>query len=117
MCAGLREGLQLSQRLGEHPAIAQYAEGLETPPAEVLADDDALDAYIRANGSHNFHPVGTAKMGRGKRPRRGRRCTVPGARGRGAAGGGRLGHAGDRAGKHQPDMHHDRGAGGGDGSQ
>lgn len=59
----LREGLRLSQRMGEHPAIARYAEGLVTPPAEVLADDDALDAYIRANGSHNFHPVGTAKMG------------------------------------------------------
>ncbi len=59
----LREGLQLSQRMGEHPAIAQYAEALETPSAEVLADDDALDAYVRANGSHNFHPVGTAKMG------------------------------------------------------
>ncbi len=59
----LREGLQLSQRMAAHPAIAQYAEGLETPGAEVLADDDALDDYIRANGSHNFHAVGTAKMG------------------------------------------------------
>ena len=59
----LREGLQLSQRMGEHPAIAQYAEALQTPSAEVLADNDALDAYVRANGSHNFHPVGTAKMG------------------------------------------------------
>ncbi|MXZ88474.1 MAG: choline dehydrogenase, partial [Dehalococcoidia bacterium] len=59
----LREGLQLSLRMGEHPAIAQYAEGLQAPSAEVLADDDALDAYVRANGSHNFHPVGTAKMG------------------------------------------------------
>ena len=64
----LREGLQLSQRMGEHPLIAQYAEALKTPPAEVLADDDALDAYVRANGSHNFHPVGTAKMGRASDP-------------------------------------------------
>ena len=59
----LREGLQLSARMGEHPAIARYAEALETPTAETLADDDALDAHIRANGSHNFHPVGTARMG------------------------------------------------------
>ena len=59
----LREGMQLSLRMGEHPAIARYAEALDTPSAEVLGDDGALNAYIRANGSHNFHPVGTAKMG------------------------------------------------------
>ena len=109
----LREGLQLSQRLAEHPAIAQYAEELLTPSAEVLADNDALDAHIRANGSHNFHPGGDGEDGSGERSGGGRRCTVPGARDRGAAGRGRLGHAGDRAGEHQPDMHHDRGARGG----
>ncbi len=64
----LREGMQLSLRMGEHPAIAQYAEALVTPPPDALTDDGALDAYIRANGSHNFHPVGTAKMGEASDP-------------------------------------------------
>ena len=59
----LREGLRLSQRLAEHPSIARFAQGLAAPEASVLADDEALDAHIRASGSHNFHPVGTAKMG------------------------------------------------------
>ena len=59
----LREGLRLCKRMGEHPAIAQYAEALETPPAEAFADEAALDAHIRAHGTHNFHPVGTARMG------------------------------------------------------
>ena len=41
----------------------QFAEALNGPEAAVLADDDALDAHVRASGSHNFHHVGTAKMG------------------------------------------------------
>ncbi len=59
----LREGLRLCWRMAEHPAIARFAEALETPAAEVFASDEALDAHIRASGSHNYHPVGTAKMG------------------------------------------------------
>ena len=59
----LRQGLQLCWRIAEHPSIVQFAEALSGPEAAVLADDDALDAHVRASGSHNFHPVGTAKMG------------------------------------------------------
>mgnify|MGYP002031268373 CR=1 FL=1 len=64
----LREGLQLAQQIGEHPSISQYADGLAAPSAEVLADNEALDTYIQENGSHNFHPVGTAKMGQATDP-------------------------------------------------
>ena len=59
----LREGLRLCRRMAEHPAIAHYAEAMESPPAGAFADDETLDAWVRAHGSHNFHPVGTARMG------------------------------------------------------
>ena len=104
----LREGLQLSQ-LGRAPGDRAVRGGLETPSAEVLADDDALDAHIRrtvrttSTRSGRRRWVWRAIRGRWSMHSAG--CT--GSRG---CGGGRLGHAGDRAGEHEPDVHHDRGA-------
>lgn len=72
----LRDGARRLFTLVQHPAVAAIAERLElagsgfaltsnaTPDAIAsLADDDALDAWMRSVVSDTQHPVGTCRMG------------------------------------------------------
>ena len=63
------------------------------PPRDVLADDGAAAAWIRASAMTYHHPVGTCAMGLDPRRRRGRGSGRPRVRGGRAVGGGRVGHA------------------------
>ncbi|MEM7287524.1 MAG: GMC oxidoreductase [Actinomycetota bacterium] len=51
----LRDGLEMAERLLEHPALA---DALEPAPRRDLSDE-----AIRRDVQHYFHPVGTAQMG------------------------------------------------------
>ena len=59
MADGVRRSWQL---LTSVPIAAQTAAVL-SPTAELVADDDALQAFLRERVSHLVHPVGTCKMG------------------------------------------------------
>jgi 5-(hydroxymethyl)furfural/furfural oxidase len=80
--ARMRDGARRLFALVQHPAVATIAErlelagsgfaltGKETPNTiESLADDDALDAWMRSVVSDTQHPVGTCRMGAADDPR------------------------------------------------
>ncbi len=62
--ACLRDGVRLAHGIGAHEAMAAYDAGAISPLADDLADDHAIDAWVRANANTIFHPVGTCAMGR-----------------------------------------------------
>ncbi|MEO1224150.1 MAG: choline dehydrogenase [Pseudomonadota bacterium] len=62
--ACLRDGVRLAHGIGAHEAMAAYDAGAISPLADDLADDTAIDAWVRANANTIFHPVGTCAMGR-----------------------------------------------------
>ena len=62
--AVLREGVRLSHRIVESPALAVY-EPQDKHPVD-LNDDEALDAMIRERADTVYHPVGTCRMGADK---------------------------------------------------
>lgn len=59
--AVLREGIRLSHRIVDAPAMQQYGP-TDRHPVD-LDDDDALDALIRERADTVYHPVGTCRMG------------------------------------------------------
>ncbi|MGI8942850.1 MAG: GMC family oxidoreductase [Qipengyuania sp.] len=59
--AVLREGVRLSHRIAQSPALAVY-EPKDRYPVD-LDDDDALDELIRNRADTVYHPVGTCRMG------------------------------------------------------
>ena len=59
----LRGGVRLTQRLAEHPELAQIIDCLHEPTPEQLASDDALDEWIRRSVSTMHHISCTCKMG------------------------------------------------------
>lgn len=59
--AVLREGVRLSHRIVESPALAIY-EPKDRYPVD-LRDDAALDNLIRRRADTVYHPVGTCRMG------------------------------------------------------
>ena len=59
----VREGLRLAVRLLESPAYKDVAEYRIHPTDAILADDDALDLWIRQTVGTARHVSGTCQMG------------------------------------------------------
>jgi choline dehydrogenase len=59
----VREGLRLASRLLASPAYQDVAEYRNHPTAAMLADDDALDLWIRQTAGTARHVSGTCRMG------------------------------------------------------
>ena len=59
----VREGLRLATRLLESDAYQDVADHRIHPTDEILADDDALDLWIRQTVGTARHVSGTCKMG------------------------------------------------------
>jgi choline dehydrogenase-like flavoprotein len=59
----VRQGLRLAQRLLESDAYREVVDYRIQPSDEVLADDDALDLWIRQTVGTARHVSGTCKMG------------------------------------------------------
>ena len=59
--ATLREGVRLSHRIGDAPALSRYEP--KDRYAIDLNDDAALDHLIRQRADTVYHPVGTCRMG------------------------------------------------------
>ena len=59
--AVLREGVRLSHRIADAPAM-QVFEPTDRHPVD-LQDDDALDELLRNRSDTVYHPVGTCRMG------------------------------------------------------
>jgi choline dehydrogenase len=55
-------GLRAARDIAGQPAMAAYA-GDEIFPGSALADDRALETFVRATCATTYHPVGTCKMG------------------------------------------------------
>ncbi|WP_263143912.1 GMC oxidoreductase [Pseudomonas sp. RIT-PI-AD] len=75
----LRVALQTFQRLFRHPSLARYDLRLHLTPfavpqpggpalAELLADDTALERYLRGQVGGVWHPSGSCRMGRADDP-------------------------------------------------
>ena len=62
--ATLREGVRLSHRIAEAPALQAYGPQDRYPID--LQDNDQLDALIRSRADTVYHPVGTCRMGAGE---------------------------------------------------
>jgi choline dehydrogenase len=59
----VREGLRLAARLLESDAFKEVADYRIHPASDILADDDALDLWIRQTVGTARHVSGTCKMG------------------------------------------------------
>lgn len=60
--AVLLDGIDLARGLARQQPLAGLI-GPETGPGPEMLDREELRAYIRASGTHYYHPVGTCKMG------------------------------------------------------
>lgn len=58
----MRDGIRLVRAILKQPAMRPYL-GAELEPGAAIADDEALDAWLRAHAETIYHPVGTARMG------------------------------------------------------
>lgn len=72
--ARLRDGVRRLWALVSHPAMQAITEnvmlsGTDQEPSDVIADDEALDAWLMATVSDTMHPVGTCCMGAPDDPR------------------------------------------------
>jgi choline dehydrogenase len=63
----MRDGVRLARRIGANPVLARHDAGAISPLAADLADDNAIDAWVRAGANTIFHPVGTCRMGSDER--------------------------------------------------
>ncbi|MEM7446335.1 MAG: choline dehydrogenase [Pseudomonadota bacterium] len=63
--ACMRDGVRLAHRIGANPSLAAFDAGAISPLADDLADDAAIDGWVRDNANTIFHPVGTCAMGNG----------------------------------------------------
>jgi choline dehydrogenase-like flavoprotein len=59
LVAGLRE----ARRIFAMPALRHYW-GVELSPGASVADEAALESFVRATATTTYHPVGTCRMGR-----------------------------------------------------
>jgi choline dehydrogenase len=58
----LLDGIALARELAAQPPLADLV-GAETEPGPALRDREALRRQVRAACVHDYHPVGTCKMG------------------------------------------------------
>jgi choline dehydrogenase len=58
----LRDGVRLLRRLFAQPAFQPWR-GRELAPGPEVADDEAIDGWIRRTANTVYHPVGTCRMG------------------------------------------------------
>jgi choline dehydrogenase len=58
----LVHGVKLARRFAAHSAF-DALRGVELSPGPAVSSDDDIRAFIRANASTLWHPVGTARMG------------------------------------------------------
>ena len=58
----LVEGVRLGLEVGSRPEFAHIADGIRTPPAAAIQDDEELAQWCRMVASSGFHPSCTAKM-------------------------------------------------------
>ncbi|WP_417587422.1 choline dehydrogenase [Pararhodobacter oceanensis] len=61
--AEFRAAIRLTREIMEQPAMAQHIKH-EIQPGAAVADDAALDDFIREHVESAYHPCGTARMGR-----------------------------------------------------
>jgi choline dehydrogenase-like flavoprotein len=59
----LRDSVRLCMQLSEHPEFQTLIQECIEPPADALASDDALDAWIAREVTTSQHISGTCKMG------------------------------------------------------
>jgi hypothetical protein len=88
------DSLRLTRRIAAQPALAKY-QPREVKPGVQFQTDEELARLAGDIGTTIFHPVGTCRMGRGRRPDGGGR---PALRVRGVAG--------PAHGRRQRDAHH-----------
>ena len=91
-------GLELSRRIIAAPAFARYR-AVEVQPGLAEQGDAALAGYVRRTAYTVHHPVGSCRMGIGRRRRR--RCRLARARCSGIARRGRIGVSAHRGWQHQ----------------
>jgi choline dehydrogenase len=60
--AALVDAIELSREFAAQEPLKSLV-GTEDQPGASLADRQDLARYVRANGAHDYHPVGTCKMG------------------------------------------------------
>ena len=60
--AVLLDGVDLARTLARQAPLSDLI-GAEIGPGPELLDREELRAYVRASGTHYYHPVGTCKMG------------------------------------------------------
>lgn len=65
--ATMRAAVRMAREIGEQPALAPWRIE-ESEPGLGIADDAALDSWLRECSNTIFHPVGTCAMGRGDDP-------------------------------------------------
>ncbi|MDA0368785.1 MAG: choline dehydrogenase [Proteobacteria bacterium] len=58
----LRRGVRLARKIAAQSSFDPYR-GQEIAPGQEIERDDDLDAWIRANATTAYHPVGTCRMG------------------------------------------------------
>ncbi|HXR42920.1 MAG TPA: GMC family oxidoreductase, partial [Acidothermaceae bacterium] len=59
----LVEGVRLAWQIAHEPEIARHAERVALLTEETMSSDEALETYVRATVTTQFHPCGTARMG------------------------------------------------------
>src|SRR5690348_4041680 len=64
-CAAMGYGIELALRLARHRALSRICTNASAPGLtdDVLDEDRALSAWLRANCVPFFHAVGTCRMG------------------------------------------------------
>ena len=63
----VRAGVRIVRDVVAQPAFDAFR-GEEIMPGPAVADDAAIDAFIRARGETIYHPVGTCRMGQASDP-------------------------------------------------
>jgi choline dehydrogenase len=63
----VREGVRMVRDVVAQPAFAAFG-AKEIMPGPAVADDAAIDAFVRARGETIYHPVGTCRMGQADDP-------------------------------------------------
>ena len=58
----LTDGVALAREIATQPALASLA-GAEISPSGAIATRAEVEAWVRANCWHYYHPVGTCRMG------------------------------------------------------
>jgi choline dehydrogenase len=58
----LADGIALAREIAAKPALSRLV-GTEISPSSSIASRTEIEAFVRANCLHYFHPVGTCRMG------------------------------------------------------